>query len=132
MRLCAKFFGEDIYVVDRGELLDLAQGHVTRGLDKQNAFFQKFPGDGGAVHTLTLQDIVEVLEKEKINIVEHNGMPGMSGHFAAYVRTRAPTDKMKELLLQHEVQKKPDTSGKVNSVATTKGKRLGLRGSLQK
>lgn len=126
MSLCANVFGEDIYVVDRSELLDLAEGHVTRSLEKGNAFFQKFPGDGGNVRTVSLHEIVEALEKNKLNIVEHNGKLGMAGHFAAYLRTWAPTDKMKQLLLQHEVEKKPEKSGKVLTLATTKAKRKGL------
>lgn len=43
MSLCANCFGEDVYVVDRRELLDLAEGHVTRCLEKENPFFQKVP-----------------------------------------------------------------------------------------
>lgn len=132
MKLCANVFGEDIYVVDRRELLDLAQGYVTRSLEKPNAFFQKFPGDGGKVETVSLPDMVDELAKKKINIVEHNGLMGNCGHFAAYVRTRAPPDKMKQLLLKHEVEKKPDTKGKVKTVATTKAKRLVLRASPRK
>lgn len=84
------------------------------------------------MRTVSLKELVNVLEKQKINIVEHNGMMGRCGHFASYVRTRAPPDKMKQLLLQHEVQKKPDTKGKVSTVATTKGKRSAVRASPHK
>lgn len=132
MWLCANFFEEDIYVVDRRELLDLAEGHVKHSLAKQNAFFQKFPGDGGDVRTVSLHELVQTLEKNKLNIVEHNGKLGLAGHFAAYKRTHAPPEKMKQLLLKQELEKKPKKSAKVQTLATTKGKRMGVKGSEKK
>lgn len=126
MALCAKFFQEDIYVVDRRELIDLSQGHVSRNLGKKNPFFQKFGKNGGAVTTVTLADIVEALKtSEKTNIVEHNGLLTQhGGHFAAYRRTKAPHDTVKQLMVELDV--KEALTGKKGPLSRTKTERLVL------
>lgn len=107
IKLAAQLVREDIYVVDKKELANLQAGHITRPLRQKNPNLQQFKSNGQVV-TLNLKEMVAALKKSRCNIMEHNGGSGASGHWAAYSRTRAPVDLIKELVNKHEAARMPD------------------------
>lgn len=120
-KLCALSLKEDIYKVDGDELRELSAGHLRRKPKFSSPHFQKFDTRGN-ITNLNMKELIKAMEKEKINIVEHNGAEGSAGHFAVYKRLTAPPDKIKDLVEKNEAQLRAanDTTSKLGASRKTR------------